>query len=341
MNNYKPVDINSPEFKRWFNNSIVVSKNKTPKICYHGTDANFDTFDTNNSYIGSHFGTYKQANERILQHFKSQKGSNIIPVYLKIEHPVYLKDEGNFDIRTIITQLFGKKIITYGFVYEFLTKYYGSKNKSEYFKKLKDILIKKGYDGICYSNKYEGKGYSYIIFHPNQVKSAISNTGEFNSESDNILENKKSLLIFLKESKIEKYNEPNLNEIFYAMILTLYLLKNIDYSKKSLKFPRFEHIFLSSTDLSNIISILREEYHLPINSIKQFLRGNISDIFFRQFILTLQNALKIKNTELINIRREIEIAENKNKIANYLYQFFRKFNHKYDILALLQKYLDT
>ena len=51
---------------------------------------------------------------------------------------------------------------------------------------LKAFLQQLGYDSIVYDNKYEGGGDSYILFNPNQVKSAIGNTGEFNPENKDI-----------------------------------------------------------------------------------------------------------------------------------------------------------
>lgn len=52
--------------------------------------------------------------------------------------------------------------------------------KSNY---LKTFLQQLGYDSIVYDNKYEGGGDSYILFKPNQVKSAIGNKGTFSPES--------------------------------------------------------------------------------------------------------------------------------------------------------------
>ena len=51
---------------------------------------------------------------------------------------------------------------------------------------LKAFLQQLGYDSIVYDNKYEGGGDSYILFNPNQIKSAIGNTGEFNPDTGDI-----------------------------------------------------------------------------------------------------------------------------------------------------------
>ena len=46
-------------------------------------------------------------------------------------------------------------------------------------------LKEKGHDGVKYTNEVEG-GTSYIAFEPTQIKSAISNTGEFSDTDGNI-----------------------------------------------------------------------------------------------------------------------------------------------------------
>ena len=49
----------------------------------------------------------------------------------------------------------------------------------------KAALIEKGYDGVVYDNEIEG-GESYIVFNPTQIKSALTNTGEFSSTNPDI-----------------------------------------------------------------------------------------------------------------------------------------------------------
>ena len=48
-----------------------------------------------------------------------------------------------------------------------------------YFKKI-------GHDGIIYENKHEGIGVSYIVFNPNQIKSATDNVGTFSNNSNDL-----------------------------------------------------------------------------------------------------------------------------------------------------------
>ncbi len=52
---------------------------------------------------------------------------------------------------------------------------------------IKSRLQELGYDGLAYRNDTEDPGStSYVAFHPEQIKSAIGNTGEFNPASKSI-----------------------------------------------------------------------------------------------------------------------------------------------------------
>ncbi len=55
----------------------------------------------------------------------------------------------------------------------------------------RNMLETEGYDGVVYSNWYEGntgssKNFSYVALEPNQIKSATDNSGEFSSDNNDI-----------------------------------------------------------------------------------------------------------------------------------------------------------
>ena len=52
---------------------------------------------------------------------------------------------------------------------------------------VKNYLKSKGFDGIIYTNKFEGGGDSYIAFSPEQIKSATGNRGTFDAGDPNML----------------------------------------------------------------------------------------------------------------------------------------------------------
>jgi N12 class adenine-specific DNA methylase len=153
LNEQQWLQVRTPLFKRWFGDWEAAA-----------TDANYDTdsvskvVDKNGEplvlYHGtlrnfnafrplSHFGTAEQANNR-LKSFR-EEDQRILPVFLKIKKPVRVKDDG--------TTLFNEGTMNYA----------------------KSL----GGDGVVYENEVEGPGDSYMIFYPNQVKSAIGNNGAF------------------------------------------------------------------------------------------------------------------------------------------------------------------
>jgi len=82
----------SEAFKKWFGDSKVVDENGEPLVVYHGTKADFDTFDTAKSKdFGIHFGNIGQANAAIAKtKFESAENGRVVPVYLKMENPLEL-----------------------------------------------------------------------------------------------------------------------------------------------------------------------------------------------------------------------------------------------------------
>jgi hypothetical protein len=149
------------------------------------------------------------------------------------------------------------------------------------------------------------------------------------------------------------------------MMLTLHLLgttrflKDVDrYSTDTVKYPLFDRIYLSTTDLSNVIATLRNakeilkerNVDIPVLELKRYLRNfhydSMSDSLKRQLFIKLQTKLKIKNPSLISLRREIVDAYSlsfyeKKRYGDQLYQILRRLNYRCDVLALLQKLMDS
>jgi hypothetical protein len=170
----------TPQFKAWFGDSKVVDSNKNPLRVYHGTTKDFDTFvagmgkahpmlATDDNKLGFFFtpepgsksdsgpwsgaaryaGMVQKDGTPVGKH-----GSNIIPVYLKIESPYkvemseYFKSAGNWTQEGI------------------------------------EVL---GFDGIIVTRNKQP--LMYVAFHPTQIKSAIGNTGKYSLKHPSITEN--------------------------------------------------------------------------------------------------------------------------------------------------------
>jgi hypothetical protein len=454
----KTLPVDNSQFKAWFGKSLVKDAQGNPLRVYHGSNKGEDFsvfksilnygfyFTPDPEYAGSYSGT--------------TTGSNIIPVYLKLEHPMDF-----YAFRDLVRAARVERV---------------------------NPLIKAkqlGYDGVITSKKHEfgwddswGKinydPITYIVFSPNQIKSAISNKGTYNPEDERITEstdycqvssdslvnkvvfpltvyrgievaNKEDidlnelgtcwttekdaaiaywseglvdpyivtaqildkndvdwystlkarkrypdeeeitikdttkvkvisiqtefemnestqLFSCLKESKafrneqmMEKYSTKELGEIFFAMMLTLHNLGPREevkrYCIKTLKFPKFDHIFLSSTDLANVITTLRNAKELlgqpnidiPVNELKRYLRGvvlgNNTPAFNRALFFRLQTRLRIKDSQLLSLRRNLVDGEGHGDDLSYgkpLYEYLRRYQNKCDLLVILQGLLD-
>jgi hypothetical protein len=180
---------------------------------YHGTNANvdFDTFSKSGD-LGFHFGTEEAANRRLENTAKSidptlyplgeprseldatyGPDARVGSYYLSLKNPLkvpdifltletavkYLADNGYIKLTPELAQD----------VFSFST--FNRQDESR--KKIQDEVYRqleaKGYDGFEYVNDVEGtdKSTSYVVFRPNQIKSAIGNVGTFDSSEKSFM----------------------------------------------------------------------------------------------------------------------------------------------------------
>lgn len=165
----------SQQFKRWFgdwqndpaNASKVVNADGTPKVMYHGTNAEFTVFDRSKGKKKIHLnvlgdGNYFTASEQGAARY----GENVIPVYLNIKNP-YVKADG---FNTVADQIASE---------------FGIARDSFTGKDVSSILRQRGYDGVV---MYDGNGEIVIAnaFDSNQIKSATDNVGTFDGSNPDI-----------------------------------------------------------------------------------------------------------------------------------------------------------
>ena len=93
----------TPAFRRWFGNSKVVDGAGRPLVVYHGTDAEFDVFDSTATskrwsrkgrLLGE--GFYFTSDPRTAASY----GNTVIAVYLRIENPRTHGTDGRLSIPT-------------------------------------------------------------------------------------------------------------------------------------------------------------------------------------------------------------------------------------------------
>src|SRR5690606_19230066 len=159
----------SDAFKEWFGDSKVVDENGEPLVVYHGTRSDITAFEpgrdgaiyfTDSPEDASAFAGDFRGLTAELQSFELG-GANVIPAFLSIRNPLEHDFGGELfdpdDVERVIRR-----------------------------------ARREGHDGVIIRNirNFEGGGTSttYIVFRPEQVKSAIGNRGTFDPSSPNILE---------------------------------------------------------------------------------------------------------------------------------------------------------
>lgn len=181
--------------KRWSGDSKVVNDNGEPLVVYHGTDRAFTTFRGGRD-LGLHFGDEDAANTALWSARPDYSetpvtGENIIPVYLAISNPLRLEDTfgSTFHsiedtIRNLVRQGVISKTIAPGLVGDReALRTNDPKVISDAWARVQGAIEGAGYDGVVYENEIEGGSDSYIAFRPEQIKSAIGNSGIFDPES--------------------------------------------------------------------------------------------------------------------------------------------------------------
>lgn len=202
----------SPEFRAWFGDSKVVDEQGRPLVVVHATFDDFEVFDPDRSDLGAHFGTVEQAGEIAK---REMTGERMIPVYLRIENPLRLRDDGSFSYAMVLPQLVELGIATKAeaeaIEREALKEGHGRRPLAT--KATRELIERAGYDGVVYFNREEGIAASveeraeaagvddaefarrfpdardsWIAFKPDQIKSAIGNRGTFDPNNPSILE---------------------------------------------------------------------------------------------------------------------------------------------------------
>lgn len=203
--------IHSNNFKRWFGNSKVVDESGKPLIVYHGSNADFTVFDKakiaiDNLGTGFYFSNEDIANSYANRRTQERGGKeNTYAVYLKMEKPLDFRNvtyeqaiEANkqeflsFGFDEAEAQRQAAELVD-GFIAD--TKRFNEKtdfaialpdNKSE---GMQRFIKNEGIDGFIVpgKDKASGKdGIAYVVFEPNQIKSATNNNGDFSSENSDI-----------------------------------------------------------------------------------------------------------------------------------------------------------
>ncbi len=162
----------SKYFKKWFGDSKVVDESGKPLVVYHGTNADFDTFDKKK--IGSATDDGLWGKGFYFGNKETPYGNKQMQVYLKMQNPFIVNnfktvedianyldvDESNFRIDANNLIHFSQPQVN----------------------QITSHIISKGHDGVIVN---QGTWNEYVVFEPNQIKS-VNNQGIFDKSNPNI-----------------------------------------------------------------------------------------------------------------------------------------------------------
>ena len=219
LNERQWVQTRTPAFLNWFgdflndpkNASKVVDANGDPLVVYHGTKGDIEEFDVNrltkntsakSAALGFFFTDFTYTADKFAGY--SEVGGSVVPVYLKMDKPTIdtssdfreKRDSEGFKTGTKIVDRYGVPIVekdAYEKLRETVLSYgmeYGA---------FREKSISLGYDGVILrGTKMDGMGdisTHYVVFAPNQIKSATANTGQFGPAGNIMLQNDADRLV--------------------------------------------------------------------------------------------------------------------------------------------------
>ena len=156
-----------------------MGRSRIRHVVFHATNVDFDSFDITRGDLGAHFGDLEQM--RHLENRLGMKGGamRIMPVWLRMESPLRLKDVGSFHADGIALQLEKKGLLRKGEgrdIERACNKDWTLRSVHD--PRLRQVIQDAGYDGVVYRNTQEGGLDSWIALDPRQIKS-VFNSGLF------------------------------------------------------------------------------------------------------------------------------------------------------------------
>lgn len=220
------VNYDTPEFWAWFKGSKVVDQRGNPLICYHGTYEDFDVFklesERRRAYGINRLGFWFDEDHMTPTYFAGYSGEEIpdkagqiMPVFLSIKKPFIFNSEPVWGEDEDILNQYAQKQ-EWGSMNNHLAKMdredawdrlfkaigidgmqYSDPQRTPKIEAFRAEAMSEGYDGIRLEATYADHGSRggkptnwWIAFTASQIKSALSNRGDFSSDNPSIHETK-------------------------------------------------------------------------------------------------------------------------------------------------------
>ena len=167
-------------FRAWFGRSKIVDDNGDPAVCYHATSADFKKFipgGLNPKLSGAamwfSMDPHNQpASHNIRTRTGYKDGVHVMPVYIRMERPLVIDDMPSLE--------WARKVFAKG------SREFPQLMASDW---VAEVTHDGEYDGIIFDAVKLGwpdAVVELIVFNPNQVKSALGNSGTFAKDDDDI-----------------------------------------------------------------------------------------------------------------------------------------------------------
>lgn len=145
-------------FVKWFADSKVVDDAGRPRVLYHGSPSKFTEFDLYSSMDG---GFYFTETKKLAESFSKDEDGEIgyiFEVYLSLKNPKIIDLKG------------------------------GQQPGQDQMQVLLNAAKSDGHDGVelLGVREFNGVGTQYVAFHPEQIKSAAGNSGDFDPASSSL-----------------------------------------------------------------------------------------------------------------------------------------------------------
>lgn len=174
-----------PEFRAWFQDSKLINQHGGPLVIYHGTNLQFTAFCQGEE--GIHLGTRKAALDRA----RALRSKQILmPLYARLRNPLRVPDLGMWGFWTVMRAVREVNAISEGQAEQAGSAFVGHSDARGW-QMLHEALEGAGYDGFIYRNEVEGRSRercrdSWVVFRPEQIKSAVGNSGHFDQADPDI-----------------------------------------------------------------------------------------------------------------------------------------------------------
>lgn len=316
--------------------SKVVNADKTPKIVYHGTDKDFNTF-----LPGIAGGIYFAGDRNVAEKF-TRKGK-VLEAYLDIKKP--------FVVDALVESEFaGMTFYKQSFYYEIPTPkemrdagYTSDTVATEEIVKYAKASGK--YDGIIIENVRESDGDAttdYIVFNSTQVKSATDNVGTYSKFEDNFQYSDKdttSVYDVMGETERLRAENEQLRKDFADLQERLELEKQLThgnhFNENSLGTVagHLRNISNSSYDKVSLIGRLKEVYSYIAHS-ENVTWDEMFDMSYRiaEDMLKESKPDVVVNREykrILNEIRNTKISLDATQISEAKYRFGNHYNRAF------------